>query len=369
MQRRTYLLPPSPRSDAPSICRSLARSLAFACLLPYQVIEDEGAIYLNARTTGNIVKMDMTGKVEWVLGGDWGEFEIVDMEGKVLPAGSSYWYGQHNGEWFGEDTIFMFDNGFNDTSTEFGRDGTSRLLGVRVDVPVRRAQIIFELQLESHTPIFGDCDQLPSRNLLSCEWPVLSYYDTYDQRFFEVDRETKALAWELRIFGANYTCWRGENQTDDFVDDKAEPWTTEGEEGRTKSRQNCEPVYRGVDADVGQPPPGWFAYSVERIYARPLIYLASCVRLGDGETKSLAFTTHNTFKVTYLRPGYIDVAQRGVVDKPLYSGTFDFERFWLPTRLNITLSGVDVSAPLSFSVTNEWGDVATHEVMCSDAKL
>ena len=98
----------------------------------------------------------------------------------------------------------MFDNNFNSSTNAFVGDGKSRLLIVSVDETEKLATLVWELELEDQTCIYGDNDRLPTGNLLASAWPSVISADAsfqYDARAFEVVRETKRTAWEAFVIG------------------------------------------------------------------------------------------------------------------------------------------------------------------------
>ena len=93
----------------------------------------------------------------------------------------------------------------------------------------------------------------------------------YDSRIFEVERETKATAWEAFVVGAR--CDSPDRGSDGCV--------------RVNLTNGC-----GV-------PAGWSMYSVERFYEAPLVSDVACA---DG---AVTLTAHNVFKMNgwHVEPG------------------------------------------------------------------
>ena len=89
----------------------------------------------------------------------------------------------------------------------------------------------------------------------------------YDSRIFEVERETKATAWEAFVVGAR--CDSPDRGSDGCV--------------RVNLTNGC-----GV-------PAGWSMYSVERFYEAPLVSDVACA---DG---AVTLTAHNVFKMNGWR--------------------------------------------------------------------
>ncbi|KAH8072955.1 voltage-gated potassium channel [Aureococcus anophagefferens] len=75
-----------------------------------QATEKDTQFYISSRQTNSIIKMNVNGTVEYTLGGEYGDYKIVEYDGTVYKAGDVVWSGQHNAEYFGEDEFCMFDN-------------------------------------------------------------------------------------------------------------------------------------------------------------------------------------------------------------------------------------------------------------------
>ena len=103
---------------------------------PTDDTDDDAVAVLSSRSTNSIVLVNAsTGETIMTVGGEYSDFDIVDLNGVTYGAGSSLWHGQHNAEYYGDvvdewgDTVEaygMFDN-------NFGRNASSRLLIVEVD--------------------------------------------------------------------------------------------------------------------------------------------------------------------------------------------------------------------------------------------
>ena len=78
---------------------------------------DSRYVIFSSRDTDSLIKADAkTGDVVYVLGGADGQFDIQAPDGTQYPAGYSYWYGQHNGEYIGDGEYALFDNHDNEVS-------------------------------------------------------------------------------------------------------------------------------------------------------------------------------------------------------------------------------------------------------------
>lgn len=64
-----------------------------------QLVDNDKTGYLSSRMTNSFIKLNMeTGKTEWTLGGDEGDFTMVDINGESYDKGKSLFFGQHNAE-------------------------------------------------------------------------------------------------------------------------------------------------------------------------------------------------------------------------------------------------------------------------------
>ena len=88
-----------------------------------QLLEEDTMAVISSRSTDSIVIVNMSGTVQKVLGGEYGEVALVDMNGEIYDRGATLWTGQHNAEYFGEGEYYMFDN-------EYNTGNNSRLLMV-----------------------------------------------------------------------------------------------------------------------------------------------------------------------------------------------------------------------------------------------
>ena len=71
-----------------------------------QLVEDDAVAYISSRSTNGIVKVNTTDDATvWVLGGEYGHFNITDFDGTTYPPGATLWAGQHNAEYMGEDEV------------------------------------------------------------------------------------------------------------------------------------------------------------------------------------------------------------------------------------------------------------------------
>jgi hypothetical protein len=104
-----------------------------------QLIEEDEYAIISSRMTNSIIKVKAhTADVSWTLGGSDGDFAIVTPDGETHAAGYSYWKGQHNVNYIGEDEYSMFDNNYGHAS-----EG-SRMLIVDVDVESLVATVVWE---------------------------------------------------------------------------------------------------------------------------------------------------------------------------------------------------------------------------------
>ena len=135
-----------------------------------QAVEKDSVFYISSRQTNSIIKMDDDGTIEWVLGGEYGDYKIVDYDGTVYKAGDVVWSGQHNAEFFGEDEFCMFDN----QEKPDNLYSHSRLLCVKLekDGDSKRGVVTFDYDMGAYTPHFGDNDRPPTGNMLGAGNPT-----------------------------------------------------------------------------------------------------------------------------------------------------------------------------------------------------
>ena len=235
----------------------------------------------------------------------------------MYPAGSSYWNGQHNAEYIGDDEYAMFDNNFPVGASPVNN---SRLLIVRLDPDEKNATVVWEYDTNTKTEEYGDNDPLPTGNMLGCWWQTVQRYyeDDYDAKIVEVVRNSSEIAWQLEVFGG----------------------------------ESCDTGTCRVNAS-------WYAYSVERFFPRPLVYDVRC------SSGFVSFTTQSTFKrsnaeaATYV---IYDAATGGL----LAATAFSFEAHWRPTYVNAT-AGLTDGLVGRVVVTNEFGTNRTVDFACASA--
>mgnify|MGYP001979015209 FL=1 len=276
-----------------------------------QLIEEDSLAFVSSRSTNGIVKEDAaTGDVVWVLGGEHGKFDIVDERGHNHTAGSNYFLGQHNAEYFGDDEYCLFDN-------QKGSAKSSRLLCLRLDEAEGVATVTFIYSLGSKTPHFGDNDRLPTGNFLGLHWPdTVDYDDQFEVRVIEVENDGD-VAMEIKVAGD--LC---RNATGCYRDDY-----------------------------------GWTSYSAERFYDAPLVYETTC------GLHAVSFKTVNNFKQNDLANGTYAVRVNGDERK---SGAFSFKPHWRPQDVTVdglgTLAANDV---VILRVANAWGDETSTTLDCA----
>ena len=252
-----------------------------------QLIEEDTKAIVSSRATNAIVAVDLSSsEIEFVVGGDNGTFGIIDMFGRRHPPGISIWHGQHNVEYIGDDQYVLFDDGSavnHDGTIMYPVTNSSRLMIIQVNAEEERAQILWTYDLGTKTPYYGDCDKMPSGNILGTHWvegavtPELKY----QARVIEIVKETKETAWEMLLFG------------DDNL-----------------KKNNSE--Y------------GWSIYSADRVYPHPIVYDVTCI---NGR---LEFKVISSYKLHSSAIGYYIVEQDG--DK-VSDQEFAFNPFWKPTFL------------------------------------
>ena len=276
-----------------------------------QPIEDDAKIVISSRSTNAIYKVWASNMTKiWALGGDDGDFGIVGYTGDYYAPGSSYWVGQHNAEYVGDDEYAMFDNNY-DRETR-----NSRLLVVEAADGAANASVVWEYDVGVYSQMFGDNDRLPTGNMFACWWPseTINGSDAYEARVAEITRSTMETAFRLDIFGKE-TCAAGESC----------------------ARET-----------------GWLMYSVERFYDKPLVWDVAC----DG--RDLSFKVANNFKQASAYDG--TYAATNAKGDAVASGDFAFGAHWREKKVTATLSSASKDGTLE--VTNQYGDTTSVTYRC-----
>jgi len=185
---------------------------------------------MNCKEDDCFVKFDMTKReVAWIAGGHNGTLVLVDMKGNRYTPGTpeytnlnygsaSFWSGAHNGEWFGNNTFFLFDNSYDWTTLDVtGRSkfiqASSRVVEMHVDEAAGTATMVWAWSIGAgtHTMVYGDADRLPTGNVVSCDWPfVQADASSYTWRATEIERVTREPAWELLVLD-DPSWWRNKS--------------------------------------------------------------------------------------------------------------------------------------------------------------
>ena len=277
-----------------------------------QVLADDEYAIFSSRLTNTIIKAKVSSdsKAVWYLGGDDGEFTLTDLDGYTYAAGHSYWKGQHNAEYIGEDQYAMFDNNYDHETAG------SRLLVVQVDEDAMTAEIVFEYATGTYTKVGGDNDLVPTGNFIATWWQSDTYSadDTYDSAIVEVTTDSE-VAFEAKFY----------------------------------SDRECSDDECSIDDE------SWYAYSVERFYEYPVVYSVSCT---EGST--LSFTAHDTHKSTAETSATYKIydASGSLMTK----GDFDFAAHWRAADVDVSSSSIPSKGTLA--VVNQYGSTATETFEC-----
>ena len=156
-----------------------------------------------------------------------------------------------------------------------------------------------------YSQIYGDNDRLPSGNMLASMWQSDEYTFPWAARVLEIDRETDGVAMQMDVYDDETT-------------------------------------------STGKVVSGWYLYSVERFYTKPLVYNIQCAgddvtcraasesaseargerrertgRTRGGTVSFYRFDTHDTYARSSKYTGkYLVTADDGTETR----GTFDFVR-------------------------------------------
>lgn len=297
-----------------------------------QFYDNDTRALLSCGLSNALVLYDLTSEaVVWTAGGANGTLPIYTLSGERRAPGEVVWAGQYNAEYWGSDTITLFDNRC-DLADDYA-NSSSRLLLLKESESVVTIEFEYELRSEfpyGYSPSFGDADLMPSGNLVASWWPnVLSPSREllFDAQLVEVTRD-RDVAWQLSVYGA-----------------ASETCAADGD-------LDCK---QAIDR-------GWKVYSVERFYDAPLAYNATFVRTPGTSGGLLSFFAHSAFKRGYKTHG------RWALNGPLGAahGTFKFEAHWRAFHVVANLTNhtrlAKGTAPLVLTVTDEYHQSATVDV-------
>ena len=326
----------------------------------FQVLEG-GVAIVNGRVTGSFRKIDLaTGRTLWVCGGRYGNFTIIDLDGKAWEPGwksphpKFLFDGQHNLEYFGNGEYLMFDNAYNENNVSY-IEASSRPMRLQLDEDALVANITWAFETGVHSTVYGDADLLPTGHVLACYWPQqlsATMRTQFDARVVEIvpargRGSADEVAWELLVHGHRCT----------------------------------EPPPTGCARSDASEPIGWSMYSVERFYLSPVVHQVHIMRgavVGHGEpttrlcrgrvadatesaaasevasaaatddddstngTLSLEFVAFDSFKRNFPSDGAWRLEAESSDDdaKPVVAarGTFTFKPHWRPSTVRALLS-------------------------------
>ena len=297
-----------------------------------QLYDNDTRALLSCGGSNGVVAYDLANAaVLWVAGGANGTLPVYTLGGERRAPGEVVWAGQYNAEYWGADTITMFDNRCD--AADGYANKSSRLLVLRERDGVVTTEFEYELRAEfpyGYSPAFGDADLLPSTNLVASWWPnVLSPSRDllFDAQLLEVDR-SREVAWQLSVYGA---------ASDACAVD-----------GAAACRQDIDR--------------GWKIYSVERFYDAPLVYNVSFVRDPGASSGTLEFLAHTAFKRGYKTHGrWALTGPQGAAH-----GDFKFEAHWRAKHVTVNVTNatrlIRDTATLAFTVLDEYDQVAAVDV-------
>lgn len=307
-----------------------------------QILGDDSIALVSERNWNGIAKYLLNfshengGTLAWRLGGEQGMWPITSIDGAITyNETATVWGNQHNPEFIDDDEICMFD------CTGLGNE--SRLLTVKVNETNQTARLTWEHRLGVLSSVFGDCDPMPSGNLLASYWNSNYTNATGDGPYgqavaglIEVVRANdgkNAVAWHMRVYG------------------------------------DACPSNICNDNSVA----GWHMYSVERFYDAPLLPSPGSAMgepacaYEDGQLV-LHFTAYNSFKQNSKAPGTYSLTQTAPgLDQVVAEGAFAFEPFWRPTKvMGVPVKLADPSSrEVRLEVMNERGRSTAYVFNCT----
>jgi hypothetical protein len=288
-----------------------------------QIFEKDTRALISYRLANTVAMFDMeTGEELWSAGGTGGTLDLINLDGSRIPAGTnSIWYGQHNAEYFGDESVYLFDNAYE-------RETPSRLIKVRVDVEAKTAtvewaHVIFDSYPHGYSDVFGDADRLPSGNVLATWFTGALYPEKgldFDAQIVQItpDHET---AWSMAFKNTQYVLGGA-------------PCVAEGDAG-------CE---RSIKT-------GWKMYSAEMFYEGPRVKNAAVADATLMFSAAAAFKRKEASDATWTLAADEAVLATGAFSFPAYHRAVDAE-FALP-------AAPPAGVPLTLTVSDEFGSTTT----------
>ena len=290
-----------------------------------QLLDGDTRALVSCRDSDAILLYDLeTNRKLWIAGGNASTLALIDEDGRAVDA---LWHGQHNAEWFGDSTVFLFDN-----AQGAPEPTPSSVKKVAIDAEAGTATLVWSYAFvdaypgadaypSGYSEVFGDADRLPSGNVLGVWWPrhlSPSAGLSFDVQLAEVT-PAKEVAWSLEF--ANTGFYAGA-----CVDDP-DP--------------GCERIIRT----------GWKVYSAERFYDAPLVSAASLAKRDDGGA-ALAFAAHAGCKHSAPTAATWTLADAAGATRA--RGRFDFAPHFGETRVAVDLPTLADVAGLTLTVADEW---------------
>jgi hypothetical protein len=167
------------------------------------LVLEEDAVWVNLRHQSRLVKLDLTGALQWSMGINQ-DFTLLEADGS--PADFSRWFfGQHAPEWDGE-RLLMYDNGMKRPGGSY-----SRALQLRVDEAARTLQIDWEFTEPGwFESAWGDVDRLEDGDILILRGHCERCGSRGRTEVIEVEPDTGEVVWRITFDDPHVTSYRAQ---------------------------------------------------------------------------------------------------------------------------------------------------------------
>jgi hypothetical protein len=118
-------------------------------------------VLMSLRHQSQVVAIDRaTDDIAWILGQD-GDFELIG-----APAGTGWFYSQHQAQLLSGDRVLLYDNGTERPTGEGGQ--YSRALLLELDHKAGTAEVMWSYDVDNYTSFLGGVTELSTGNFLIC---------------------------------------------------------------------------------------------------------------------------------------------------------------------------------------------------------
>ncbi len=247
---------------------------------------EEDVIYYNSRNCNTFWKIDhKTGRILWALG-EYGDFQLFDRRGNLR---EHLFFHAHSVEKIDVNTFILFDNDMHNQTdpTNF----RSRILEIVVNETTMTANEswVWAAPVEYYTDIWGDADRLPNGNRLGTFGTETHPNTDIGPRLVEVTNEGE-IVWEL-----SYTT------TEDYI---------------------------------------YGIYRMERFRFTPTLSSQPNIKMLSTDSVNVSWQIWFNFRTKQQMKGLYAVYFDGTL---IDSGLHTFEKWWLPSNLDVSLNNLSPS--------------------------